>query len=427
MLESMVERVLVVAVVAVACRSSNDAPRALPRGSDTPIAVEAITPNQFLARGTPTIIACTGGDDCADRECASQAALLATVLRDASVIPDTAVEAWPAHAVAIGGPHVNRALASAELPFELSAGRLVIGGQTFTGDYALATVAPIGPQRQNVLVYASTGTPGVENITWGVLVGRGNDPIVIADEFGPLATGAWRATATDIEAALGPRSRRVGWRTIERVVAGISVRFRIFAGSPSTDDEARIAECSRGIERAHERLQLAGHATMTLYLHPDRKSKEVLTGFAGDGHAVPFARTLHVVAQTGIESLVAHEASHILLAQHWGASGSALLGEGVAVWASGTYQGVELDTWARRLPTAWPAAELLGARFRTLPEAEAYPMAGLFVGAAIQTIGLEGVRDHLYGASASTWTDACKRAGTDPRTLDHALARRISE
>ena len=36
-------------------------------------------------------------------------------------------------------------------------------------------------------------------------------------------------------------------------------------------------------------------------------------------------------------------------------------------------------------------------------------------------LGLAKVRQHLYGATASTWESACKRAGTTPQALETAF------
>ena len=94
----------------------------------------------------------------------------------------------------------------------------------------------------------------------------------------------------------------------------------------------------------------------------------------------------------------------------------------MAVWASGQYGGVSLGEWRRRLPRpAPPVADLLGGRFRRMPEAGTYPFAGLFVEAAVGRVGLDAFRDRLYGATSSTWEEACRDAGTTPQELEAAF------
>jgi hypothetical protein len=120
--------------------------------------------------------------------------------------------------------------------------------------------------------------------------------------------------------------------------------------------------------------------------------------------------------------LIAHEGTHVLAYQQWGGSGSPLLGEGLAVWVAGHYAGTPLAAWKSRVRAPDSVASLLGAGFRNLPEAEGYPIAGLFVGAAIGEVGAAKFRVHLLGAGAATWDDACARAGTTASALDAALA-----
>lgn len=59
-----------------------------------------------------------------------------------------------------------------------------------------------------------------------------------------------------------------------------------------------------------------------------------------------------------------------------------------------------------------------------MPEAETCPFGGMLVTVAIELVGLDAVRDHLFGATAETWADACKAAGTTAEALDAAVAAR---
>lgn len=125
------------------------------------------------------------------------------------------------------------------------------------------------------------------------------------------------------------------------------------------------------------------------------------------------------------EHLITHEGTHAITGQLWGPAGSPLLGEGIAVWTSGAYGGVSLADWQHALDVRPPAASLLPVKvFRGKPEAETYPFGGLLVTVAIEQVGLDAVRDHLFGATTETWADACKAAGTTAEALDAAVAAR---
>ena len=168
---------------------------------------------------------------------------------------------------------------------------------------------------------------------------------------------------------------------------------------------------------------------ITTYVYPDRNSKLTLTGDQGDGHAVP-SGVLHVIRfdpgpRGVLAQLVAHEATHAITGELWPPAGSSLLGEGLAVWVAGMYGGIALTDWQRKLGDRPAAATLLPSKaFRARPEAETYPVAGLLVTVATERVGLDNVRDHLYGATAETWADACKAAGTTAEALDAAVAAR---
>jgi hypothetical protein len=307
-----------------------------------------------------------------------------------------------------------------------------MAGQTFEGDaLALITVVPARQGRYpEFLLYAGTGTPGIAEINSGS-VGRVDAPIVIADAFGPLVVGTWAIGSDGIAAPmLGKPGRRVGWRETVKDVAGIAVAFKFFDGSPATDDDAAIRASIRGLETAAKKLAIGAGAglTMTVYVHPDQRSKKTLTGDGGAGHAIAFAKTLHVFyvrPASALEALVAHEGTHVITPQLWPPVGSPLFGEGVAVWVAGGYAGESLAKLATKIKGTKPAGpirDLLGPAFRTMPEGLGYPIAGMLVEIAVEKVGLANVRDHLYGATMATWDDACKRAGTTADALDAALA-----
>jgi hypothetical protein len=99
----------------------------------------------------------------------------------------------------------------------------------------------------------------------------------------------------------------------------------------------------------------------------------------------------------------------------------------VAVWVAGQYGGVPLSEWKRRLSRSAPSvAELLGVRFRQMQEAQSYPVAGLFVEFVVGRFGVDALQNHFYGATATTWSDACRRAGTTPQDLETSFRASLS-
>ncbi len=402
-----------------------------------------VTPSDFLARGLPTFVLGTAGDDRADQRIAVQVGLVRGLLfSSAPAVADVTIDAsrgpsgWPARPVVYGGPHVNALMAAIAptLPFELGPGRLALGGAVFKGDdVRLVAVVPAraadarGPATPEFLLYAGTGTPGVGEIN-SRLVSRGDEPLVIADAFGPLHRGRFSldARGTAVVAELGPAARRIEWRAVERPLAGsarkVTVRVLFPAMlAPAATEEATVAACLRGLQAAVRRLALAEPAALSVYVHPDRRSKVTLTGDGGDGHAVPAARALHVLAADpspggALEGLVAHEGTHVLAYEAWGGAGTPLLGEGLAVWVSGQHAGIPLAAWPSRLPSRVPFGELATARFARLPERASYPQAGLVVEAAHRRVGLAGLRA-LYTASADELATTLARLGAAPEQL----------
>jgi len=394
-----------------------------------------ITPNDFLAAAAPTFVTATLGDDAADARVRGQAELVRELLFPKSTLV-TDVEAastWPEHPVVYGGPHVNalmRDLAPG-LPFVMDAAHLAIGDLDLKGDsYQLVTVLPArseSPSHPEMLLYAGTGPVGVAEIN---AIGRGNDAILVADVFGPLHTGRWvRAADGTVKAKLGPAGRRIAWRDVSRAGAAGTTIYRFPAELAAAADESDLIDAAqRGLEQAVVMLEMKSPPPLTIYVHPDVRSKQALTGNAGDGHAIPGARALHIVARSPVSvltSLVAHEATHILAYAAYGAAGTPLLGEGLAVWVSGQYGGGSLDNWEQSLGKHPSLRDMLGPIFRKTAERVAYPSAGLLVKTAVELVGREAVTTHLYGATASTWDTACRAAGTTSDLIEQALARRL--
>ena len=438
------------ALVMAACGRGDDKPSAKDRPgpaagatTGTPAGTERepvtnLTPNALLAQGPPTIVVGTLGDDAADRAIVAQARMVLELFAGATIVPDTSIDVaagtsgWPPNPILYGGAHMNAVVAALgnALPLHVDAERIVVGGETYAGvcDRVIAVI-PATPDHPAFLLYAGTGTPGVVEIN---AIRHGPEPLLIADVHGRLQAGTWvRGADGKVTAKLGAPARRIGWRIVERAVAGVTMRVAFPAQLAAAADEAAVVDAIvRGITRAGARLKVAAPPPITIYVYPDRGSKETLTGDKGDGHAVAAGAALHVIRFDpgpggGLEHLVTHEATHAITGHMWGPAGSSLLGEGIAVWASGMYGGFSLAAWQRKLGERPAVATLLPVKvFRGKPEAETYPLGGLLVTVAVEQVGLDNVRDHLFGATAETWADACKAAGTTAEALDAAVAAR---
>jgi hypothetical protein len=418
--------ILALAVAAAACggKKQSDTDESPPPPTPPPAAAPPAntTVNDFFARGTPTFIAGTAGDDRADDAIAAQIDLVRSqVFPKADVVADTAVTGdWPANPVVYGGAHVNQLIARLDLPLSITAGTLTIAGQTFAGDYAVAAVIPAAGGHPDFLLVAGTGTPGVLGINANL---PGGAPIVVLDPFGPLVTGTW--AAADLPQLADQRARRLPWRSEPRPLPGGATADIRFLKDHPRDDEAALADAAaRGLARAIERLAVAEPAPVTVYVHPDAGSKKALTGNPGSGHAVVAMRALHVVANPGLDQLLAHEGTHVFESDRGPVGRTPLLSEGLAVWASGRYQGKPLADWQRALRGKVNArvVDLLGPTFRTLRESASYPIAGLLVGMLIDRVGLETYRAQLHPATAATWAAACQRAGLSPDQVDREFA-----
>ncbi len=427
-----------------ALSSSASAPAAAPVGRPP----GPSTPNEFYAAGTPTFIVGTAGDERSDRAIRTHVEWIrATFFPTAQIVDDRSIdltkglEAWPKNPVLYGGPHVNSVLAaiSSQLPFSMKAGELTIGLDEMDdeGELALITVVPArgptiaGPGYPAFLLYAGTGTPGIEEIN---AIGGSAEALFVADAFGQFIIGDWvqgpdRITKPRFKIAHerealehdGPKPVTATLEGAAPAPKGKSatVTMMSFAGNLEAELAPQKEAIMRGLGTAVKKLGVFEPTPLTVYLYPTSEKKKKMTRNGGDGHAVPFARTLHVVAvePKALERLVAHEGTHVIAAKAWGPAGSGLWGEGLAVWVAGGYQGVSLDEWKTKMTKKSSVETLLGKAFLSMPEQEKYPQAGLFAAAAIKEVGIEKVRDHLYGANVLSWAEACKRAGTTPEKL----------
>jgi hypothetical protein len=341
---------------------------------------------------------------------------------------------------------VNRVLAALAptLPFHLKEGKLVLGDQVFEGDaFQLIAVVPArapdeeGPGYPEFLLYAGTGMPGIANANG---VHHGGEPLLVVDTFGRYLTGTWKRDEDGIVIphCPDPPAPRIEWRKIvkklqsagEGKTATVIIHFPSML--PANDYESRLSDaCMRGLERCVTRLEIEDPVDVNIYFYPDRKSKASMTGSRGDGQAHVGFRCMHLMpfdpAEGGpLEGLVMHEGAHLLSYEPWGAPGSALMGEGLAVWVADGYGGKKLSEWKRLYHQETPStASLMTKDFFRQAERETYPMAGIFMETLVEKVGLEKTREHLYGATALDWEKACKAAGTSPQALDKAFYRAL--
>jgi hypothetical protein len=177
-------------------KQQNEPPKQDPPApsSDTQAASPSLSISAFYGE-TPTFVTGTAAGPASQRIVDGQIALVQSMMPGSKRVADVDIKVadpatWPANAIVYGGAHVNAVVGSLKLPFHISKGRLEIGGETFAGSqYRLITVVPASAGHPEFLLYAGTGTPGIEEING---VPHGPQQIVVADEFGPLATGSWQ-------------------------------------------------------------------------------------------------------------------------------------------------------------------------------------------------------------------------------------------
>jgi hypothetical protein len=442
------------ALFILACKGKSE-PGASPepgsvRESSVPVdGPDVRDPNGFWGNGPLSFVTGTAGSDLQDRRLRAQIDVVRSlVIPEAAVIPDTEIElekgpdAWPANPVLYGRPDENRLLAALapRLSLVMDVDHLEIGGERFQGE-GIRLVAAVPAQEATralpghppFLVYAGTGEAGIAEINAGL---PRSAPIVVADRFGVLRLGDWQRNEDGtLRARMRPESaRRIGYRKVTRSLRGIASKGKA-AGTadvdfffpemlpPAANEEALIDAGVAGLERVVDTLHIANPVPMSIYLYPDQRSKDQLAG-AGQGHAVPSARSLHVVSMEpgALEGLVAHEGTHVLAYYAFGPPGSALLGEGLAVWVSGRYGGATLEEWRATLSDLPPLEPWLGPAWTEVEEKIKYPVAGLFAGWLVKKLGLPVVTRELYGATFESWPERSRAAGLDPARVNELFA-----
>lgn len=398
--------------------------------SATPPGGEPRTPNELYARGTPTFIAGTLGDDHEDRVIRGQIEMIRSMLfPDAKIVDDTSIDvkagpaAWPPNPVLYGGPQHNAVVLAleAELPFKMSRDSLEIDGHKVEdiGVQLITLVPARAGAHPTFLLYAGTGPEGVAEING---VAHGENAIAIYDRFDSIAAGGWQPGAASLVPQLNWARPRPGLdeKPLKLGAPGASATLSTVRGATYTDLSAQEAAIAKGLSTSLEKLALKTPTAVRVVLYPDAAAKRAFTHSAGDGHAAPAGRTLHMLSYDAkrLERLAAHEGTHVFALQAWGPPGTAFLGEGLAVWVSGQYGGTELADWKKRIDKPLPLAKMLGIGFRQTPEAETYPQAGFVAGAIVRRAGLDKLREHFWPATRETWEAACARAGVSMKELE---------
>jgi hypothetical protein len=170
-------------------------------------------------------------------------------------------------------------------------------------------------------------------------------------------------------------------------------RYRVLPGDGITQASLRFNEES--FQKVSQFLGVSrppgGAELVTYWKYPDLASQEEHTAFVGNAHRE--GDSIHSIWPQD-----RHEIVHVLAAA-WG-DPPALLGEGLAVYLSGAWQGQPVRVAARQLAAQgrWvePAAILGSAGFRAQPDLITYAVSGAFVEWVLTVHGKDRLRA-LYG------------------------------
>lgn len=136
------------------------------------------------------------------------------------------------------------------------------------------------------------------------------------------------------------------------------------------------------------------------YLYTTRASKEQWTGDAGNAFANDLNYEVHALYGEGVYAVGAHEDVHVIAWHQIGEANSALLGEGLAVWVDGWWNGAPLEDWATEYLDSGeiPSLDVLIDNFWSESTLVTYPLAGHFVGWLVQEWGLDATK-RIYTAA----------------------------
>jgi hypothetical protein len=168
-------------------------------------------------------------------------------------------------------------------------------------------------------------------------------------------------------------------------------RYRYFTLPGDEIPAAAKAFNEKALAATCKFLEVGAPASVAYYKYADLDVKEELTGVRGNAHMQGGA--IHTIFTKDN-----HEIVHVLTPP-WG-DPPALLGEGIAVYLSGGWQGKELKDVAAKLEKdgAWiPLRDLVDTRaFRRHSDLVTYGICGAFCEWIVETRGKETLRA-LYG------------------------------
>jgi len=158
------------------------------------------------------------------------------------------------------------------------------------------------------------------------------------------------------------------------------------------------------------------------FLYEDNARKGEVTGNTGNAH-VEGDHEIHTLFWTD-----RHEVVHLITRQ-WPGNGTALLGEGLAVYLSGSWHAESVDVAVQNLQdegTLLPLPSLVATtNFRTRDDLISYPQAGSFVKFLVETYGLAEFRQ-VYTTTPIN-PDAATFDGLLERTYKKDLAELEAE
>ncbi len=176
------------------------------------------------------------------------------------------------------------------------------------------------------------------------------------------------------------QEQRIDW------VRGESKRFRYFWETRQRPPQRALAGNDRNLARLEKLLGLEYPDKIAFYKYTSNERKGEVTGNRGNAHVE--GAEIHSIFWSD-----RHEVVHVLLNEKLGPTSTALLGEGIAVYLSGAWQGKPVHSFARSLKAdgrLLPIAELVDLRrFRALPELVTYGESGSFVGFLVERWGMK--------------------------------------
>lgn len=244
-------------------------------------------------------------------------------------------------------------------PSPWAQGRHVVlfAGNSHAGSFATTTVHTGASDYVTVRGWGTEQQRGFfcrDGERWGFLATRDSDQ-----------RAAWDAWAAGLQRFEGP-----------------SHLFMFEEDSPAARNIEGLAEAEeQELQRVLELLQVE---PLTLpiktFYYSTNALKETHTGDPGNAQANTLNLEVHEVFGQ-VNAAGVHEDTHVVAWHRLGHTHNALLGEGLAVWASGGWHSETLDHWAslHRDSGELPTLTAMLADFRSIPDLVGYPSAGHFV------------------------------------------------